>query len=304
MTSTQQPDHSTGPTVRLPDRRPPHGLVHGCISREALSASVSVVPGGLDISNLIRSSVPPAGGTRGIIRGLSAAARRRLLRVLIRLAPPSSGSSFVGLTYHHGHGEDPGRWHTHLDNFLRELRDVYGAFGPEWLWVLEAQQRGAPHFHVLIIWKRAPHPIQFRRWVARTWHRIADPSSPEHAKAGTSCDAVVPDDRRAVRRLTAYLTKYLGKSEQKAFIDKETGELLPSGRMWGKTHTLLLDEQSVVSLTADELAQFARRIRRWGASSSFLRKFGKQFHAGVILGDGAQLAQLLRGLGTDSSPPT
>jgi hypothetical protein len=281
------------------------GLVSGCISPQAPVARVAVCPGGLDITNRVRCSIPPEGGTRGAIYGLSAAARRRLLRTLIRLAPEgSSGSDFASLTYHNGAGEFPEVWHRHLDRFNLELRRAYGQFGPEWVWVLEAQRRGAPHFHILILWQRTPHPLQFRQWVAHVWHRIADPTSEAHARAGTRVDRIAWGDRAAIRRLQTYLLKYLGKDDQKRFIDRETGEILPSGRMWGKTLTERNTRETTVDLTGDELAQLCRRIRRWGASSGFCKRFGKQFHAGIVLGDGAQLAQLLRGLATDSSPPT
>jgi hypothetical protein len=284
--------------------RSTQGLVHGCISGGGVAAVALVCPGGIDIREKLPPSKAPDVGPRGKIYGLSPASRRRLLRNLIRLPPPIAGSSLLGLTYHHGAGPDPALWHSHLHNFFRELREAFGAFGPEWVWVLEAQRRGAPHFHVLVLWERAPHPIQLRRWVARVWHRIADPTSPEHAKAGTRVDAIAPDDRRAARRLTAYLTKYLAKDDQKAFIDKETGERLPSGRMWGKTLTERNTRETPVVLTGDEAAQLRRRIRRWGASSPFLRKFGRQFFAGVVLGDWDRLGQLLRGLGYGSSPPS
>lgn len=297
----QQDEYTTAGSSGPLSQPPTTGLVSECISAQAVVSRLVLCPGGLDIRTRGRPCDHVPGAPRGVIRGLSPAARRRLLRTLIRICWPSGGSSHICLTYHHGYTGDPRQWHGHLHAFLHEVTRAYGQFEPEWVWVLEAQKRGAPHFHLLVLWGRAPHPIQLRNWVARTWHRIADPDSLEHARAGTRVDAIPAGDRAGIRKLQSYLTKYFRKDDQKAFIDQATGEVLPSGRMWGHSLNKLLVELQSVPLQRDVLATLLRRLRSWGRKSHYLRLMGKRYTSGVVLGESERLGQLLRGLVPDTS---
>lgn len=283
-------------------RRAARGLVHHHISEQTLATQAVVCPGGLHL----RTHRPPSetryGGPRGDIYGLSAASRRRLLEVLMRTSWESYSFAFATLTYHFGYDPSPDQWHSHLHHFLVALGREWGDTVKGWLWILEFQQRGAPHFHLIV---QADRPLgrPFRAWVADRWNRIAEPGDEVHAKAGTSCDDVVLTEDGGTRQLMRYLAKYIGKAGQKQRIDRATGEVLPTGRMWGKTLTYLLYEEAVISLDARGRAVLARRLRRWGRASPYLHAIGRRSGGALIFCSSSAALQLLRGLFPEDEPP-
>lgn len=286
---------SSAPGAMPRDRAP--GLVSERISPEASSSQVVVCPNGLDIRSKGKSGPLGAGGRRGSITGISQASRRRMLRTLLRLDYNLTCADWVTLTYHREWGRGPEVWHAHLDRWIQQLQADYSSFGPSAFWVLEFQKRGAPHFHPLVIWRRSPAEHQFRSWTLRTWHEIAEPTSEEHSRAGTRVDRIRSGDRQGARRILFYLVKYSSKQAQKRALDPETGELCPTGRMWGKTRDLPQTELASIHLDASETAILLRRLRRWGRRSRYLSRMGKRYNGGTVIGDGRTLAQLLRGIG-------
>lgn len=171
------------------------------------------------------------------------------------------------------------------------------------IWREEFQRRGVVHFHLLVFWRREPNTVQLRRWVARTWNEVAEPGDEKHAKAGTSCDRVRIEDRAGAQRLTRYLLKYLAKREQDELIDPNTGEKLPTGRMWGQWGRVPQATVATIELDEHDTVQLYRRIRKWGKRSPYLRAFGTHLTSGVILGDSTAIVQLVRGLGTPATQP-
>jgi hypothetical protein len=207
------------------------------------------------------------------------------------------------LTYHDGFGLEPARWHAQLHTWELKLAYDWRHFGPSLVWMLEFQERGAPHFHVVVCWQREPHLEQFRRWLSSSWNAIAEPGDEKHLRAGTRADRIDIRQSKGAKKLLAYLAKHAGKSKQKHLRDPQSGEDRPTGKMWdvfGDLPQLVLE---VVDLEAGALVQFWRRLRRWGEASPYLSQMGKRFPGGVIIGAGVDVAQLLRGLAGNSSPP-
>ena len=83
---------------------------------------------------------------RGEVKGLSRAARSRLLKLLNKVAWQTSHNKFITLTY-------PADYPTvdvskaHLRAFLERVRRKHPATAV--IWKLEFQKRGAPHFHLV-----------------------------------------------------------------------------------------------------------------------------------------------------------
>lgn len=228
------------------------------------------------------------------------------MRLTLSLAGIDWGAThahMATLTYHNAAGADPVRWHLQLRAFGARLFRDYAAFGPSVLWAKEFQRRGAVHYHLLIFWRREPHTVQLRRWIARAWNEIAEPGDDRHARAGTSADPIRLEEKAGTQRLTRYLAKYLAKGEQKELKDPNTGELLPTGRMWGQWGRIPRRVDATVELDEADLAQLYRRIRRWGKHSRYLSAFGTRLSSGIILADSATVLQLLRGLGDTTSAP-
>jgi hypothetical protein len=134
---------------------------------------------------------------------------------------------FVTLTYHHGHHRAEQRPAEHLNNWLTQARQRWP--GLDYVWRLEPQQRGAPHFHVMLLFPKsssAPAIEQLRAWASESWHRIADPTSEAHARHGV--DVKQAD---SFRKVYAYLSKYCAKEESASAARIE-------GRRWACSRRL------------------------------------------------------------------
>ena len=207
------------------------------------------------------------------------------------------------LTYHEGFSLEPKRWHSQLHTWELKLAWDWRHFGPALLWNLEFQERGAPHFHVVLCWKREPVLEQFRRWVSSSWNAIAEPGDELHFQAGTRVDRIATTSKKDVAKLLRYLVKHAIKPKQKHRKDPSSGEDLPTGKMWDVFGDLPQVVLEVLELDQEALTHLYRRLRRWGRNSRFLKQMGKLHPGGVIISEGAIVAQLLRGLPQLTGPP-
>jgi len=158
---------------------------------------------------------------RGSVGEFSSASRKRMLRKSARLSP--SQGIFLTLTYPARY-PDPRTAKNHLRALLERFRRRYpNASG---LWRLEAQERGAPHFHLLMF--DLPF-VPF--WTLKHWWAeiVAD-----------YVDATLPFVRIEycdnVRKVSRYIAKYCAKVEPgKSFFNN--GSYLHAGpgpgRYWG-----------------------------------------------------------------------
>jgi hypothetical protein len=181
--------------------------------------------------------------------------------------------TFVHLTYPADFPKDGRIVKRHLHAFLDAARRLGMRF---YVWVLEFQSRGAPHFHLLADLGREQGFS--KEWVAVTWARVAGADQ----RAGTRVDAVY-DQARAV----AYLVAYLAKVEQK---------VVPAGfenvgRMWGASRGLGRPLETG-ALDWHTGARVARAVR------VLLRRRGVRLRrcdgGGCIYGGASVLERLLR----------
>ena len=176
------------------------------------------------------------GVKRGGVKGLSADARRRMLRLMGQWPKAIFDRCVVfstTLTY-------PKVFPTakeskrHFEAFREALRRRWpSAFA---VWKLEPQRRGAPHYHLVIaippenvrwsieaeIWLED----DFHGWVAGTWFRIAGNGDPLHLEFHLGSDRVV-ERVRSYRQFMGYLAKYVGKA-----FEADPSWDAP-GRFWG-----------------------------------------------------------------------
>jgi len=195
------------------------------------------------------NSPPP----RGAIEGMSRKARRRLLLALAmvsRLDP----CHFVTLTYCE-FSEDFEEWHLHLDSFSKALARRF----PEYcgFWRLQFQQRGAPHFHLILWLGKSENCAELSNWFSITWSRITRNS---HLKKHLDHGADV-QEAGDFRQTGFYLSLYQGKGEQ----DRTD---IKTGRLWGMLgrSRLRLVPLSEDSLNHAEAITFHRLLRRHYAS--------------------------------------
>lgn len=126
---------------------------------------------------------------------------------------------FLTLTYRRQHVE-PDECKRNLKAFIATLRRNYP--NSSGIWKLEFQERGTPHYHLLVFEKFIDHT-----WVAESWSRIAESSHPDHVRAGTQVKRV--HDRASAG---AYIGKYMGKLADGRDIPGD-GPHASYGRFWG-----------------------------------------------------------------------
>ena len=187
---------------------------------------------------------------RGEIVKYSASSQRRF-EIVSRNVCEKLGV-FITLTYPNEYPMDGTVVKNHLHLFLIYLQRK----GYQYLWTLEFQKRGAPHFHILVD-NKIPH-----EWVAETWYRIVDSKDEKHLKAGTRVEAV--KDRTAMGR---YITSYMKKWQQKIVPD----EYRKVGKFWGRSRKLLEIKKEIYFGYWEPMNIFRKEqriFRRWNASKT------------------------------------
>lgn len=193
------------------------------------------------------------GGPRGRIKGPSRASLRRFGRKFAAINRPAFRARkgrvfFVTATYSDTWPVDPAAWKTHLRAFRKRLTRRYGEFAG--FWRLGFQQRGAPHFHILLYVPPSFGKLkEVRDFVARAWHEVIGDVSEGHLRAGTSVDEV-----KSWRRV-GYAARYMAKRE-------EFPEGLETGKVWGAWSEGLLPVRWVTVKVSLRDAFKVRRIFR------------------------------------------
>ena len=190
------------------------------------------------------------GGRRDVVNEFSAAARRRLLALFNRMDLRSVKAVFLTLTY----GQEfpsPRDAKRHLRRFLERLRRRWP--GCSAVWRLEFQERGAPHFHLVLFGL----PYVPKEDMQALWAECVPVSMWDHSGAELRYPFTRIEMIESKRRLLSYVSKYVAKGGKKAagasdgdsvaggfnlgaylhagqFVHPLTGELCGSvGRWWG-----------------------------------------------------------------------
>lgn len=163
------------------------------------------------------SAPKPGSPPRREVRGLSEKSRRRLIKKLAALDKTSQKHKpvFITLTYPDVWPEAPAEWHAHLKNFCQRVR--YKFPHACIIWRLEYQERGAPHFHLILL---GPRFLDYS-WVAEKWNAVVAKGNEQHLAAGTETRAA-----RNWGETQNYLAKYVAKQ-----LPHEHTEA--TGRQWG-----------------------------------------------------------------------
>jgi hypothetical protein len=180
---------------------------------------------------------------RGEVRGFTAKARKRFLTFVASLRVDVL-PLFLTLTYPADWPHEWQHWKEHLSHFGVTL--IRKWFGASAVWKLEPQDRGAPHFH-LMVWGV---PFMPAEWLAKVWYEIVGSGDPRHLKAGTSVERA-----RSFKGVMCYAgKKYLGKEVQ---LPRGWGKV---GRFWGVLGRKSLPRSRVVTWTVSR--RHADRFRR------------------------------------------
>lgn len=255
-------------------QEPPHQAprLHATLDRDAYLAVGAMKPRGKARSEgatayiwadmlTLRQHVPteaPVGGRRGKCQGFSAASRRRLIHKLATLHASGFVINFTTLTYPKDYILDPVVWKEHLQSWAKRLGRAFGEKIAGFVWRIEFQKRGAPHYH-LMVWTNGLNTRLFRAWALRAWYEVVGSGDVKHLKHGAHVKEL--DSRRAIRN---YVSKYLGKVVPTGSNDEgEAIELLEWGRNWGVRGDIPADPYHERQLSAGEFYSIRRLVRRW-----------------------------------------
>ena len=155
-------------------------------------------------------------------------------------------AQFVMLTLRGVWSDDPNDWRRCLDTFCKRMRRAYGEVSG--IWKLEPQERGAPHYHLLVFGVNfIPHQM-----LSQWWFDIVGSGDERHLQAGISIEAV-----RSREGVMHYASKmYMGK-----IIEGFSGV----GRFWGVFNRakLPLSKAVRVEIAGPVLVHFQRIARRF-----------------------------------------
>lgn len=189
-------------------------------------------------------SIPPTVDVeRGNVTEFSRKSRQRL--AFVASNTDVEFTMMITLTYPRSFPSDGRTVKRHLNHFLTRMRryrtDVL------YLWFLEWQKRGAPHFHILATALGELRTVQL--WVSRTWYDVVQSGDERHLKAGTRCETI--RSRDGARH---YAVKYASKMKQK---------LVPAGyhdvgRFWGCSRAVRPHPRREYTCTNDDLVESLR----------------------------------------------
>jgi hypothetical protein len=160
------------------------------------------------------------GGQRGAITGFSDDSRRRMLELMNKLSFESM--TFVTLTYPDVFPKDGKQVKDHLRRFRARLEKHFGKITV--VWRMEYQQRGAPHFHLILL----DAPFICRWWLSKAWVDSNDTKSMLNFRFGTNIKGVA--QKGDSKKIINYICKYAGKVEK----HERNEENEWCGRFWGK----------------------------------------------------------------------
>lgn len=127
--------------------------------------------------------------------------------------------------------------------------------GPEYLWFLEFQKRGAPHIHLLLS-TSLPAALRerqaLRAQIAGAWYRIVGSDDERHLRAGTSVAGI-----RKVNGAVHYAVKYAMKMRQK----RVPVGYQDVGRFWGCSRMVTPSSPVEVGCTEDDVRGV---LESWG----------------------------------------
>ncbi|MFA5264427.1 MAG: hypothetical protein WC378_11430 [Opitutaceae bacterium] len=192
-------------------------------------------------------AIPPKNTKkRGCVKGLSKKSRFRLTKLLAMINRPEP-LHFVTLTYREFAG-DWGKWKDHFKAWKDLMCHHYPALSG--LWRMEFQERGAPHFH-LILWGVTKATEAFKDQASEAWLRIIGQNTQANRQYGVTVQ--LTDDLRSTG---FYLSMYAAKDEK----DRKD---IQTGREWGLIRRDLLNvKPSRVALLSDCQERLLRRVLR------------------------------------------
>ena len=231
-------------------------------------------PGDIDVYKndaVIRWVVGKPATSGGKRQGIVELTRDSLSRMVFLLQNTSTVfCSMVTLTYPGNYESDGKVVKGHLNRFLSWARTQ--GFGL-YVWFMEFQKRGAPHFHILFEHDVTPKMAD----VSERWYRAVGSGDERHRRAGTRTELLRSTDGAA-----RYAAKYASKIEQK----RVPVEYVNVGRFWGASRGVVAEPVKSIDVWGMKPEELATMLEWAGWEyGDALRKrpLSVLFNAGKIL---------------------
>ena len=184
------------------------------------------------------------GGKRGAVKGFTVASRRRLMQTIARIRRDADLPCFVTLTYPSDF-PSPKESKRHMEIFIKRIKRKFEDVG--FIWKLEPQERGAPHYH-LLVWGVDVGDLSL--WVPQAWHEIAGKEDVNHLlfHCGALGNQHCVQRVRSFRGVWSYASKYLGKT-----FDVAGWAEKPTGRFWAVVNRQCVPFGEVVTLEISQV---------------------------------------------------
>jgi len=204
----------------------------------------------------------PKGGKRGKVKGFSFASRRRLMYTIAKIKLDAELPVFITLTYPFEF-PSPMESKKHIDVFRKRLLRTFPNIG--YIWKLEPQQRGAPHYHIMA-WGAELEKLGM--FVVDAWYEIAGGGDIRHKmfhmglyQSSEPCVQAV----RSRKGVMSYASKYLGKTFEVAGWD----EIYP-GRFWAvvQKENIPFGQDMTMNITDKDAKIWMRYQRRFAKMKS------------------------------------
>lgn len=214
-------------------------------------------------------TAPVPANKRGIIRGFSKAARKRMIEFMACVRQRGS-LLFVTLTYPDVFPLESAAWHRHFEAFRDQFEENYP--DARAIWRIETIDRKsgenagaiAPHWHLIIFLpvmddeRLLIEAALMQTDLRERWYGIVNSGDEQHLLHGVDIRPV-----KSIKHAMMYVSKY---------VAKETNDLMTIGRRWGRIGRFNTSESVKVSLTYEEYLNFRRIVRAW------MRKRSGRFH--------------------------
>jgi len=230
---------------------------------------------------------PAHNAKRGQVSKFSRKSRKRLLEKTARLDLASTSDKnpiiFITLTYGQIWPKTSEEAKSHLRAMLERIR----RFAPQsaGFWRLEFQERGAPHFHLLLF----NLPFIPKKTLQNAWGEIINLQYWDNSKRDISGEVKPPFTRieaiASGRRAVSYVAKYVAKVEPEKEVSSEAASgfnnvpYLHAGRWWGVFNSEFLPFaeifESAISLDSSTEKQVFFNFRRLMARK---HRAVKRFH--------------------------
>lgn len=159
---------------------------------------------------------------------------------------------FVTLTYPGRYPTERERYKRDIDVFIKRMKREFGDIA--YMWRLEAQKRGAPHYH-MIVYTPKPKKMEYTKlWISYAWYEIVqqgwEVKMEEHLRVGTNVKVI-----DSMRKATVYVSKYMSKEQEDKL--KDQGRYWATSRNWGD---LIIEN---FELTGMQTIAFRRILSRY-----------------------------------------